>query len=268
MKKLLNHPLIKCILFWGIFMLSLIFSYFLGSFLPNAIRLYTLGILGTIFAFLITYGGLRLNTKKFRDIGLIWQRLTFPKFFGGFVVGTIIFGLIIAAILGFTPLELISKPSVDLRSAILLSSIALIPQALMEEIAFRSYPLIILQKSYGTRFTIYVGALAFAMYHFIPGGNLLGSLLGTGIWGVVYGLLAVWTKGIAFPAGFHFALNLSQAIVGMKEPYAPIWNLIDGKTENNYFNFEMDQVGLVAQILVLVVSVLLLEFYIRKSGKS
>ncbi len=245
-------------------MLSLITSYFLGSFLPNAIRPYALGILGTMFALLITYGALRLDTEKFTDIGLRWQRLTLTKFFGGFVIGTIIFGLIIAAILGFTPMELISKPSIDLWSAILLSSIALIPQAWMEEIAFRSYPLIILQKSYGIRFTIYAGALAFAMYHYIPGGNPLGSLLGTGIWGVVYGLLAVWTKGIAFPTGFHYALNLSQAVVGMKDPYAPIWNLIDGKPENNYFNFEMDQVGLVAQILVLLLTVLLIEFYIRK----
>jgi membrane protease YdiL (CAAX protease family) len=138
----------------------------------------------------------------------------------------------------------------------------------MEEIAFRSYPLILLQESYGARFTIYVGALAFAMYHYIPGGNLLGSLLGTGIWGVVYGLLAIWTKGIAFPTGFHFALNLSQAIFGMKEPYTPIWNLIDGGPENNYFNFDMDQVGLAAQLLVLLLSVFFIEFYVRKSNKS
>ena len=116
--------------------------------------------------------------------------------------------------------------------------------------------------------TIYVGALAFALYHFISGGNFLGMLLGPGIWGIVYGFLAIWTKGIAFPTGFHFALNLSQATMGMKEPYTPVWKLIDGGAEDSYFHLEMDQVGLAAQLAVLCISVFLIELYIRKSKNS
>lgn len=249
-------------------MLSLVCSYFLGSFLPQAIRPYALGILGTLFALLITNVALRFDVKKFSDIGLRWQRTTLLKFFGGFLAGALIFGLIIAAIVGFTPLTLNSAQPIDLWSALLLSSIALIPQAWMEEIAFRAYPLILLQKSYGVRYATYMGAIAFALYHFIPGGNLLGSFLGPGIWGVAYGVMAVWTKGIAFPTGFHFALNISQAVCGMKEPYTPIWKLVESEYVNSYFSLEMDQVGLWSQLLVLLVSVFLIEVYIRRSNRS
>jgi len=266
--KLLSHPLIKSILFWTIFMLSLVCSYFLGSFLPQSIRPYTLGVFGLIFAFIITYSALKLDKERFRDIGLILQGKTLPKFFKGFLAGVIIFGLIIAAIVNFTPMTLSFVPSVDLWNALLLSSIALIPQAWMEEIAFRSYPLIKLRKSFGIRFTIYIGAIAFALYHFIPGGNLLGTFLGPGIWGVVYGLMAIWTQGIAFPTGFHFALNISQAVCGMKELYTPIWKLVESESGNIYFSFEMDQVGLWIQLLILLISAFFIEVYIRSSSKS
>jgi len=37
---------------------------------------------------------------------------------------------------------------------------------------------------------------------------------GPGIWALVFGLGAAWSKGIALPTGIHVALNLSQQVVG------------------------------------------------------
>ena len=263
MKKFLRHPLVTSILFWLVFMVCLNVSYILGSLLPGAIRPYGLGVFGTIFALLITYAALRLDRKQFRDIGLRWERMTLLWLFGGFVTGAIIFGLIIGAIVCFTPMTIRAASATSLLSALVFSSFALIPQAWMEEIAFRSYTLRRLQSAYGVRFTIYIGGLAFAMYHFIPGGNLIGAILGTGIWGLAYGFLAVRSGGIAFPTGVHFALNLSQALFGMKEPYSALWNLVEG-VPTGPFNLETDQVGLITQLLVLVITVMLTELYIRR----
>jgi len=245
-------------------MLSMVASYILGSFLPSSLRLFGLGIFGTLFTILLTYISLKIDKKKFRDIGLEWEGMSIPKFLAGLSLGFIVYALIIAAIVLFTSQTVALVESPNLWSAIIISSFALLPQALMEEIAFRGYPLKLIQESYGVRFSIYMGALAFAMYHFIPGGNLIGSLLGTGVWGLVYGFLAIRSGGIAVPLGLHFSLNISQAIVGMKEPYTAIWQLVDRGSDHFYFDYDMDFIGLLAQIVILITTVILIEMHIRK----
>ncbi|MFA0964393.1 CPBP family intramembrane glutamic endopeptidase [Roseivirga sp. BDSF3-8] len=263
MNKLLHHPIIKSILFWVLFVLSLNVGYIVSSFLPEGLRHYGLGVLGTLFAAGLTYGALKLEGRTFRDIGLRWEALTLPRFLGGFAGGAVVFGLIIAGIVLLTPMKLVMAPSPDLSGALVVATLALIPQAWMEEVAFRGYPLVVLEKQYGVRTAIYAGGFAFAMYHFIPAGNLVGALLGTGIWGIAYGYMAIRTGGIAFPVGFHYALNLSQAVTGMKAPYPALWQLREADATPEAAPFTMDQVGLGAQLIVLVACVVLIELMVR-----
>ena len=78
---------------------------------------------------------------------------------------------------------------------------------------------------------------------------------GPGIWALVFGLGAAWSKGIALPTGIHVALNLSQQITSMK-----------GTTQGTVFELTADPssafipadtVGIVGQVIVGVVAILL-----------
>ena len=107
-------------------------------------------------------------------------------------------------------------------------------------------------------------ALVFALYHISMGWNSMIAFLGPGIWALVFGLGAAWSKGIALPTGIHVALNLSQQITSMK-----------GTTQGTVFELSSDPhaallpadtVGIIGQVLVGVIAIILTIRYSRKAG--
>ena len=68
---------------------------------------------------------------------------------------------------------------------------------------------------FGLRIAQVMTSLAFVGYHIIQGWDVQTAFLGPGIWAFVFGLGAVWSKGIALPTGIHVALNLNQLVFGM-----------------------------------------------------
>ena len=144
--------------------------------------------------------------------------------------------------------------------------LSIIPLAFMEEMAFRSYPFNALNKAFGLRKTQIIIAIAFAIYHIIQGWGIAIAFLGPGIWAFVFGLGTIWSKGIALPTGIHFSLNLMQQLLGMKpgenasifvvkQPIQTITNSID----------QFSVAGIVSQVVVLIITLILMEYYIRKN---
>jgi len=94
------------------------------------------------------------------------------------------------------------------------------------------------------------------------GWNTMVAFLGPGLWGLVFGLGAFWSKGIALPTGIHVALNLSQHIVGMK-----------GATTETVFMLTEDPsaavlppdtVGIIEQVLVGLMALVITIRHSRK----
>ncbi len=132
----------------------------------------------------------------------------------------------------------------------------------MEELVFRSYPLVRLFESFGMRTSIYCTSLFFALYHGLDPGNLLGP----GVWGILYGFAAIASRGIALPLGLHFGLNWMQSLFGMKTQFASsIWTIVPG-TEEGMESAEF--IGLILQLILLVTGVLLVERQIRRHPES
>ena len=223
------------------------------------------GITGTIAALLVTWIMLRFENKSFADYGLTWRKNTIVKFARGFLTGCGIFFLIIMILLLSTDLT-IGKPNKPWNPVSAFWYLSIIPLALMEEIAFRSYSFIKLNKIYGLRITQIIIAIAFALYHIIQGWDFQIAFLGPAIWAFVFGLAAAWSKGIALSTGIHVALNLIQEVLGMRgADSGSIWELKYKSMATANSISQTDTMGIIIQLLVLVSAILFTEYYIRKN---
>jgi membrane protease YdiL (CAAX protease family) len=257
-----RNTVLRVALFWGSFWLLLFglrsvpvpFSPGIGNLL--------LGSIGTLGAVVLVRAFLTSESKTFSDIGLVWESGSLRRFVLGSVVGVAIVGLMLVVIVALAGLAVESKPDPSYVNAIGFSMLVLLVLALMEEVVFRSYPLVRLFDSFGVRTSIYCTSVFFALYHGLDPANLLGP----GVWGILFGLAAIASRGIALPLGIHFGLNWMQSLFGMKTQFATsIWTIVPGPEEGLV---SPEFIGLVLQVVLLAIGVLLVELYIRKHPQS
>lgn len=263
------NAITRAVLFWILFILLLfVLSSLLNSFFPAKWERYVYGIFGTIAAFTATWVFLKIEKRSFTDIGLVWELGTAFRFFKGIFTGAVIFMLIIIVLLVFTELQIErNTKTFDPWSAFWY--LAIIPLALMEEVAFRSYPLLKLNTAFGLRITQIIVAVGFALYHVVGGWSVAGAFLGPGIWAFVFGLAAVWSGGIAVPTGIHVALNVLQSLTGLKAgSFESIWIMKHKEGLSDDLIAKTDTVGLITQLIVLVFAVMLTEYFILKKHKK
>lgn len=258
------QTVVKSIIFWAIFILLLFASGIVANnLLPKTFERFSYGILGTLAAFVSTYILVKSENKSLRDYGLIWQKKTLSNFTIGVGIGFFIFTLLIICLLVFSNLTL-QKNAIVLPTSHYFWLLSIIPLALMEEIAFRAYPFIQLNKFFGLRLTQIILAVSFALYHFIQGWGLQISFLGPGLWSFVFVLSAYYYKGIAVPTGIHVALNLMQQLFGVgNNNKNSIWVLAEKKVTDVTI-VAADKMGLLFQIFVLIIAVILGEYLIKK----
>jgi len=256
---------VKTVVYWAVFLVLLfLVGSQLGNMFPAKWERFVYGIFGTVAACLALWLMLKFDKKTFSDYGLSWQRDTFLKFIKGLFIGTAIFLVIILILIVFTQYRFTTNPATwDPWAAFWYLSI--IPLALMEEIAFRSYTFLKLKKVFGLRITQVIIAVAFALYHIIQGWGYQIAFLGPGIWAFVFGLAAVWSKGIALPTGIHVALNLIQQLIGMKGGASEsVWLLTLPENVSDAAIARAQTWGIITQVLVLVAAIICTEIYIRK----
>jgi membrane protease YdiL (CAAX protease family) len=134
----------------------------------------------------------------------------------------------------------------------------------MEEVAFRSYPLIRLNKVFGLRVTLLIIALAFALYHILMGWTIYVAFGGPFVWSFVFGLAAIWSGGIAMPAGIHIAINILQNIIGLHGSMGLLWRI---SFPENY-PVRTQLIGWIVQFCVFAASIIAMELFNRRSRKN
>lgn len=225
------------------------------------------GTFGSLLAWLLSYVFIKWDGFSFSQIGLIWQSDTLRKFFMGFLMGSAIAIVMLGLVILMADLTIERNTSADIPMA-MFWLLAFLPLAFMEELAFRGYAFIKLNKMIGLRLTIIITSILFAYYHDASGSSFVNQLMGPGIWGIIYGLAAIWSDGIALPTGLHAAANVVLALLGMKEDQYAVW-LVDYKTEaTDAMQAHTDTVGIAVQLLLLAFGIFLTEWYLRKRKKS
>lgn len=255
----------KMVAFWALFWaLLFLVGTVISPFFPASWERFIYGIFGTLGAALVTWAFIRNEKQSAAAYGLTWQRDTPLKFLFGLAIGTGIFLLIILLLLSFSSIQLHLNDA-PWNPWSLVGLLAVVPLALMEELAFRAYPFIRLNQIFGLRITQFIVAVAFAGHHIIQGWDVATAFLGPGTWALVFGLAAVWSKGIALPTGIHVALNVIQQLLGMKSSnYASVWVMEHPVNATAADIDHTNHIGLISQILVLLGGILLTEYYLRK----
>lgn len=229
---------------------------------------FIMGIICCGTAWGITYLFLKFDRLSIGEIGLKWQSDTLKKFFVGYSLGTAIAVVMFAGVILFTDLQL-NRNATSFNPWALFWLLLFLPLSFMEELAFRGYGFIKLNKLIGPRLTIIVTSIIFAYYHDVTGNTFLNQLLGPGIWGIIYGLAAIWSDGIALPTGLHAAANVVQALLGMKEDkyQAAIWEINYSLEVTDAMQVHTDIIGISIQLLLLAIGVFLTEWYLRMRTK-
>lgn len=230
--------------------------------IPQKFERYTHGIFGTIAAISTVWIFLRYEKKTFSDIGLIWQKRTLQKFIAGMVIGIVMGALMIYTQVLISGLQITLSNDYNITSFLIWSS-ALIPLAFMEEVAFRSYPFIKLNRVFGLRITQIIMAILFALYHVANGWSIELSFLGPGIWALAYGLSAIVSNGISMPTGLHYGVNLFLAAISTQSGINGIWT-IDFPTKVSETVLKTNEnVGTAIQIGLLIICLIATELYLR-----
>jgi membrane protease YdiL (CAAX protease family) len=249
---------LKAFAFWVLFELGMFALSIIPAGLPAWFIGITYGGLVTVYAYLLTLLFLRSDTLTLDSLGMTLDKASFHKLGISLLGGMAVVGVMLIANLILTPLSFELNPEFTLFRGAFLSCLSFIALSAMEEIAFRGYFLKKLQGSIGTRAAIYITSLCFGMYH----GLNFESIVGPAIWGLTFAVLALWSRGLAIPIGFHAGVNFVPAMLGEKPRYAEaIWT---ASVPDAAGIAALQTTGLVIQGLVLVIGVLLVELYIKR----
>lgn len=260
-----NRMVARVFLYWLAFIGIYMTGGFVSSFFPGNIHFRGFGnwISGTVAAFSVTWIFLRWEKSSFATIGLFWEKGTLSRFLKGFLLGSCIFSVMVLILLTCGGGKLERVPW-KLDGYILTAYLTFIPLGIMEEVAFRSYPLVGLRQVFGLRMTLFIIALAFAFYHIIMGWNFYVAFGGPFVWSFTFGLAAVWSRGIALPAGIHISVNILQNVIGIHGDKNSPWKI--SFPEGHSTGTEL--VGLSIQICLFVATLIAMELFIRRSKKT
>jgi membrane protease YdiL (CAAX protease family) len=172
--------ILKSVLFWLVCFAFMGLSLLISQFVPKEWFWYSWGIIGTLNVLLVSKIFLNSEHQKLRDIGLFFNSGTIIRFMTGIIIGGVMMGSVIILLIHFGGLHLTKAEHAN-PTIIFLWSLALVPAALLEEIAFRAYTLNRLQVAHRLLMSQIIIAIAFAIYHMIGGMNWIDALIGTGI---------------------------------------------------------------------------------------
>lgn len=257
--------ILKATLFCIVFVvLHIIFSFF-KSLVPDKYERLAHGTLGTIAAFLITFIFIKVDKKSFADIGLTFEKSTIVKFFTGILAGIVIMGLSVVYVIYSSGLKVEVNTNSNMLN-FLFYSFPILPLAFMEELSFRGYPLSILKNTTGIRNSILITSFLFGLAHLANSWTLQNALLGAGVWGIMYGLAAVYSNGISMPTGLHYAANLTPAAFGVSNDSYNLWTLKQ-KNGDSLENYQSSAIAtLIPQLALLIFGIICMEWYLRRKN--
>jgi len=225
------------------------------------------GILIAAIALILTYFFVNKDGYTFKDISFYFEKKTPLRLVKGFVLGVVIATVMLVVVVYFSSLEISINKTIDITS-LLIWVLAYFPLAYMEEVIFRGYAFTKITNSVGVWPAQISLAILFAWYHDFTGLTFFQQLLGPGIWALLYGVVTLKSNGIALATGLHAALNIIQALVGLKDYREGIWSLQYPQAINPELQSQTETIGVILQLCVLVVSIYLTEKYRRNRLKN
>ena len=174
-----------------------------------------LACIAALGAFALTVAFVRWDRISLESVGAAHTRGSWLRFVSGFVIGLVLVcvNASISAVAGHVHWTRATGNGFATATISLLTFLAL---SCREELAFRGYPLLRLNKPFGVWGAQIIVALMFAAEHLAGGWPLSRALLGAGAGSLMFGMAAIATRGLAMPIGLHTAWNFGDWILGGK----------------------------------------------------
>jgi membrane protease YdiL (CAAX protease family) len=156
----------------------------------------------------------RYDGRGSRSVGLGFGRGSIPRLSLGVLVGLSVYGLIlllVSVVAG--PIRLTPAADVQL-GPFLLTACTILILSCMEELGFRGYPLRTLVPALGMWPAQGLVAAAFGLCHLLFGWSWSSILTGVVPCGLLFGMAAAASGGLAMPIGVHAGLNAALWLVG------------------------------------------------------
>ena len=230
----------------------------LAARLPAQWSQLALGSVATLATFILTLLFIRWEGFRLPDIGAMPGSQSPPRFALGFLIGLTLVALqsLLLAVIGHV--HWVHTPQSNLAptaTALLLYLIL----ATREELAFRGYPLRVLDRIFGPWPAQLIVAFIFALEHRAGGYTWLHAFFGAALGSLLFGIAALTTRGLALPIGIHAALNFGLWLTGANNSSGP-WHPVIEKA----FESRFDQLNSLAYLIVMTVAILLFYRYANK----
>lgn len=198
--------------------------------LPYANHLSMLG--SVVLMFLLTLLFVRVDRISLQDVGAVPNRNSIVRFMAGFTAGIIMVLIQVMILSCFAPVNFSISATVNWEN-IVLSLFLYMLIACREELVFRGYALRRLSSSISPAAALLVITALFVLEHVIAGVSWKMSVIGSGLGGLLFGLAAIKTKGLALPIGLHFSWNFMQWLLGFKNETG-VWHELVEKGHEQY----------------------------------
>jgi hypothetical protein len=210
--------------FWGAAIAILLCVGLLRGMLPPALGPLAWGVISSLALYALVRLFLRIDRRSLADVGLAWTSRSPIRFFAGLGLGAATYAatlLVSSLVLGPIRLGPGSPPPAGAVALILLGLAAL---AVMEELAFRSYAFWTASRTLGIWPAQLLVVIAFCLLHVAYGWPLPTVLLGVFPGGVLFGMAALVSRGLALPLGVHLGINAGRWMTGEADG-AGLWTL-------------------------------------------
>lgn len=216
--------------------------------LPSQWSQVALGAATSLAAFGLTALFARWDRIQLKDVGAAVSWPSLLRVAIGFLIGVILVGLqsSIVGLAGHVRWKRVGVLEFSGAGVALLAYLAL---ACREELAFRGYPLRRLDWFLGPYAAQLLIALAFGAEHVAGGYTWTNALLGVSAGSLLFGMVALATRGLAVPIGLHTAWNFGQWAIGGKE-VPGLWR----PEIEHEFREQVERVGMISYLIVIALA--------------
>lgn len=212
-------------------------------------------LLSTVLTLVMVVVFSKWEKLHLKEIGIAIQKTSFQRLFIGFGIGVLL--VVVQATIASTFAEIKFSLSTDISVLSLIPSIILyFIVALREELVFRSFALRSLANSSNPIFALILITIIFILEHIISGMSWKMAVIGSGFGGILFGLAALKTKGLALPIGLHFSWNFTQWILGFKDDTGVWKEVVEKGHEANAENVALT--GFVIAMIIGISSILMI----------
>ena len=173
------------------------------------------GTLASLGAFGLTVLFVRWEKLRLADVGAAINARSVLRFAFGFILGVSFVALWAALSEVASPIQWVRAsgggfPGVPVALA------AYLVLACREELAFRGYPLRLLNRLFGLGFAQIFVAAVFTAEHKLGGLSGMRALIGAAVGSLLFGMATLATRGLAVAIGVHAAWNFGQWALGLR----------------------------------------------------